>query len=418
MDWKKEIRLRDFVRVTGGIRKLWSMRPSVALRSKLRKPAVGGDAARATANSLRRLRPIRPSVARGSKIKRHRSARGIVGLKIGASQLAAAHVVNNGSVEVLKLARRPLDGGVVVGGELRDPQALVSALREFFKENRLPRREVRLGVSSNRIVVRTFDLTDVEGPRQIENAVRFRAQEVLPVPLDEAVLDYRVLREDVGEDGKRSCRVLLVAVHRDFVTRYAEACKRAGLKLIGIDLEAFALARAVAPPPEPGAEAAVAVASIGHDRTTFAVTDGNTCEFTRVFDWGGSSLNREIARALDLAPSEAEPIKRALGGSREDSSELHDVARTAALGELQRFARELVASLAYYQNQPAALPIREVVVTGGTSHLDGLAVELERLAGLPVGVGDPLERVHLAKAVAVPDQLGSFAVALGLGIEA
>jgi Tfp pilus assembly PilM family ATPase len=49
----------------------------------------------------------------------------------------------------------------------------------------------------------------------------------------------------------------------------------------------------------------VVVVSIGHDRSTFAVSDGRVCEFTRVLDWGGSTLDVAIARELDLAPSEA-----------------------------------------------------------------------------------------------------------------
>lgn len=385
----------------------------------LRQEVDVKQVARAVARGMRR---VRPSIGKPSRVvprpsSKARSARRLVGLKIGASQIAAAYVANNGSVELLQLARQELRPGVVVSGELRDPDALVDALKTFFKKTKLPRRDVRLGVSGNRIGVRTFVLTNMEDDRQVENAIRFRAQEVLPVPPDEAVLDYRVLGEEVRADGKRDCRVLLVGAHRDLVARYADACRRAGIRLTGIDLEAFALARAVAPRPEPGAEAAVAAVSIGHERTTFAITDGTNCEFTRVVEWGGATLDREIARALNVAPSEAEPIKRALSLPLGADTELHEAARAAALDEVQRFSRELVASLAYYQNQPAALPIREIIVTGGTSHMDGLAEELERLAGLPVRVGDPLQRTHVTKGVRIPEQIGSFSTAIGLAIE-
>jgi type IV pilus assembly protein PilM len=385
----------------------------------LRQEVDFRQAARALARGVRRMRP---SIGTASRLvarpsPRSRGARRVVGLKVGASQIAAAHATNNGSIEILQLARQELEPGVVVNGELREPDALVDALRSFFKKSRLPRRDVRLGVSGNRIGVRTLLLSDMESDRQLENAVRYRAQEVLPVPPDEAVLDYRVLREDVREDGKRDCQVLLVGAHRDLVARYADACRRAGVRLIGIDLEAFALVRALAPRPEPGAEAAIAAVAIGHERTTFAISDGTSCEFTRVVEWGGATLNREIARAINVTPSEADPIKRALSLPLGADTELHEAARSAALDEVQRFSRELVASLAYYQNQAAALPISEVIVTGGTSHMDGLADELERLAGLPVRVGDPLQRAHVGKSVRVPDQIGSFASAIGLAIE-
>jgi Tfp pilus assembly PilM family ATPase len=84
---------------------------------------------------------------------------------------------------------------------------------------------------------------------------------------------------------------------------------------------------------------------------------------------------------------------------------------------VQTFARELVSSLQFYQNQPGSLGIGEIVVTGGTAHLSGFAAEVERLIGVRVRIGDPLVRVKLGKKFKEPEQLGSLAVAIGLGIE-
>ena len=115
---------------------------------------------------------------------------------------------------------------------------------------------------------------------------------MLPIPLEEAVLDYQVLcarRSD--EEGQPMRRVLLVVAYRELVDRYVVACRKAGIQLVGIDLEAFALLRAIAAPHDrrdggDRARALVAV-SVGHDRSTFAVSDGRVCEFTRVLEWGG-----------------------------------------------------------------------------------------------------------------------------------
>jgi type IV pilus assembly protein PilM len=359
---------------------------------------------------------------KGANGKGHKK---LVGLKIGASQLAAARVHNNGSAQLVQLARQDLDAGVVVGGELRDPEALAQALKEFFKKHKLPKTGVRLGIANNRIGVRSFDLAGIEDPKQLANAIRFRAQEALPIPIEEAVLDYRVLGETVDEEGATSRRILLVVAYRDLVDRYVDACRKAGIKLVGIDLEAFALLRALSAPPEDEdyvAEAATVAVAIGHERSTFAVSDGRVCEFTRVLEWGGSSLNVAIARALDLSPSEAEPIKRELSLAAETEVEGLDAdqvaqAREAVMRQVQGFARELVSSLQFYQGQPGSLGIAEIAITGGTAHLPGLAAELERLIGVRVRVADPLARVRVGKKVADGDQVGSLAVAIGLGID-
>ena len=348
----------------------------------------------------------------------------IVGLKIGASQLAAATVSNNGHAEVLQVARTPLDPGIVTNGELRDPDQLAEALKAFFKEHGLPKRGVRLGIATNRIGVRTLEIAGIQDAKQLANAIRFRAQEALPIPIDEAVLDYQVLGESKNEEGETTRKILLVLAYRDLIDRYVDACRKAGIQLVGIDLEAFALLRALAAPREEDApaQAAMVAVTIGHDRTTFAVSDGRVCEFTRVLDWGGQTINIGIARALDVAPSEVDVVKRGLSlhgndvpdGLREEQATL---ARDALNRQVQAFARELVSSLQFYQNQPGSLGIGEIVITGGTAHLPGLAEELQRLIGVRVRVGDPLVRVKVSKKLREPEQLGSYAVAIGLGIE-
>lgn len=357
----------------------------------------------------------------------HRKHKRLVGLKIGGSQIAAAQIANKGTPRVLKVARAPLERGVVVGGELREPDELASALKAFFRKSKLPRNAVRLGISNNRIAVRTVEISGIDDPKQLANAIRFRAQEAMPIPLDEAVLDYRILSESAGEDGVRTRRILMVVAHRELVDRYAAACKKAGLKLVGVDLEAFALLRAFGAPTfkvAAGDDAGLVVVSIGYDRSTLAVSDGRVCEFMRVLSWGGSALDVAVARALDMTPSEAEPIKRDLALDEEGEGAGLDArkaeeARQAMRAELQTFARELVASLRFYQEQPGSLGIAEILVTGGGAQCRGFAEELERLIGVTVRLGDPLARVKAVRKVKkrANGHLGSLAVAVGLGIE-
>jgi type IV pilus assembly protein PilM len=412
-----------------GERPFW--RKQIAI-GKRRSPAKPSEAPTQEIKPAKKRSFSLPKLeARPRRVKRDKSGRvlpqkhkRVVGLKIGASQIAAARLSNNGSAELIQVAREDLQPGVVVGGELREPEVLAGLLRDFFKRNGLPRRGVRLGIANNRIGVRTFEIAGIDDPKQLDNAIRFRAQEALPIPIEEAVLDYQVLGEDTDAEGQPVRRVLLVVAYRELVDRYVSACSKAGIELVGIDLEAFALLRAMSAPREGGdeTEAAVVVVSIGHERSTFAVSDGRVCEFTRVLEWGGSALNVAIARAIDKAPSEAEPYKRALDlnmvtAPPEMTQEQFVAVKDAVQRQVQSFARELVSSLQFYQNQPGSLGIGEIVLTGGTAHLSGLAEELQRLIGVHVRIGDPLARVRVGKKVADDEQVGSLAVAIGLGIE-
>jgi type IV pilus assembly protein PilM len=384
MDLQKEIKLSDLVR-----------------RPKKKR----GSAAVAAPRSVKGRRP---------------GKREIVGLKIGASQIAASRVVNNGGpARLVQLARVPLEPGVVVAGEVRDMAALAAALDGFFRTNGLPRRGVRLGIATNRIGVRSFELEGLENDQQLDNAIRFRAHEGLSIPVEDAVLDYHVVSESVDESGLKTRRVVLAAAYRDPIDRFVAACKAANIELASVDLEAFALLRAVSPAAAGDEPAAVVAVTIGHDRTTLAISDGAVCDFTRVLEWGGANLDQAIARALELTPAEAAELKAwlELGDTSDEDDQRLASAQKALTHELQTLARELVASLRFYQSQPGSLAISTVLITGGTTRLRGLAEELERLIRVRVRCADPFAGVQLADTVAARDDLPSLAVAIGLGIE-
>jgi type IV pilus assembly protein PilM len=359
----------------------------------------------------RKTRKVKSTSSGGGRHKQ------LVGLKIGSSQLSAAVVVNNGKPTLVKAARHALPPDVVAGGEVRDPEALASEIATFFSEADLPKKNVRLGIGSSRTGVRVFERPTVDDPRQLANAIRFRAYETLPIPIEEAMLDYHVVEETNGPD-----RVLLAVAYRDLVDRFSATCAAAKIELAGIDMEAFALLRAVGGDPlgHSGRDEAARVAvSVGHDRTTVAVSDGRLCEFTRVLDWGGARVTSAIERALEVDAGEAEKIKRTLdiSAGATPPDERMTLATEAARREVHGLARELASSLHFYQDQPDSLGFAEVIVTGGGAHLQGLAGQLEELIGITVRVADPFARVGSGHGISTGGQDGSLAVAIGLGIE-
>jgi type IV pilus assembly protein PilM len=366
--------------------------------------------------NLPKRAPKQKKVTSTNSSGRHKQ---VVGLSIGSSQLAAAVVVNNGRPKLVKAARHTLPPEVVVAGEVRDSEALANEIAAFFSAADLPRKNVRLGIGSSRTGVRVFERPEVDDPRQLANAIRFRAYETLPIPIEEAMLDYHVVDEKNMPD-----RVLLAVAYRDLVDRFAATCAAAKIELVGIDIEAFALLRAVGGEPLHAgerAEAARVAVSIGHDRTTVAVSDGRLCEFTRVLDWGGARVTAAIARALDVDTAEAEEMKRTVDISATTTEDAADERMTkaaeAARREVNGLARELASSLHFYQDQPDSLGFAEITVTGGGAHLQGLAEQLEELIGISVRVADPFARVGSGHGISSNGQDGALAVAIGLGIE-
>ena len=322
----------------------------------------------------------------------------------------------------------PLEPGIVVDGDVKDPVALTHALKAFFDDNGLPRKNVRIGLASSRIGVRTIEVVGIDDEERFDNAVRFKAHEVLPVAVHESVLDYRVDRRARERRGRArrgaSCSSSLPAIRSSRTWRCAR--RRGFGSRVSISRPSVCCAPSSSlRTSAPRDDTATVVVSIGHEASTLLVSGSGACEFTRVFDWGGGVLQEAIAQELDVHAAEAATILRhlALSGTPRQLASLDDEARQKAVeairSKLTPFARELVSSLQFYQTQPESLGIGEIVITGGTSHLVGLADSLHQMIGVNVRVGDPLQRVVAGRRLdpALEATIGSLAVPIGLAIE-
>jgi type IV pilus assembly protein PilM len=372
----------------------------------------------------------KPKPVSAAATKRRPMPPEVVGLKIEAGGVTAAHVVNNGSRRLVQLVRTPLEPGIVGSGEVRNPVGLATTLNEFFTAHDLPRRGIRLGLANTRIGVRIIEVGGVSDLPQLENAISFRAHEILSVPLDEAVLDYHILSTSTGEDGAVSYRILLVVAYKDSVDRYLAATDAAGIEVAGVDLDAFALLRALPPTQDEASseeadvegQTAIAAVSIDHDLTTLAITDGTTCQFTRVLEWGTANVDTALCRALKVTAEQAVELRRDLSlehvsntysGGPGATPEPADVVRR----ELQTLLRELVSSIRFYGSQEGVPPVRSLVFTGSLVDVPGLVARLGADLGVTVTAADPFGRVETSHELERLEGSAGVLVAVGLGIE-
>src|SRR5436190_48735 len=346
---------------------------------------------------------------------RSQTRRSVVGLDIEPGYLAAAQVSVNGHMAIERAATAPLDPGVMRDGEVADVEGLGEALKTFFREHKLPRR-VRLGVANQRIVVRNLELPSLSDPKELEAAVRFQAQEHLPMQLDLAVLDYQTLGVVQTENGERQ-RVVLVAARRDMIDRLLEAASHAGLRPEGVDLSAFAMIRALGRPDVEG-QAALLYASIG-GLTNLAIAEGTQCRFTRVAAGGLESIVAQLAerRALTLEHSRQwlghvgleAPVEEAEG-----DPEIVADARTVLADGVRRISDDIRNSLDYYRAQEGVAQVDGAVVTGPAIGVPGFVEQLAADLNMPVEAGlvDEARPGVLAEAEA-----GTTAIAAGLAIQ-
>jgi type IV pilus assembly protein PilM len=278
---------------------------------------------------------------------RKKSPSGIVGLDIDGSYLAAAQVANG---RVSRAASAELPPGVMSAGEVSDEQALSESIRELFSVSSLP-RSVYLGISNQHIAMRLLDMPHISNSRELDSGVRFVAQDVIPMPLEDAVLDYHVLgASSSGAPG--TDRVVLVAARRAMVASFLAAARAAGLNPLGVDLDAFALIRMLG--NDPDAEDVTRVYCHLAGVTNFAVARGSACLFTRPLAVGPAESDAEHAHVL---------------------------------------AHEIQLSINSYMAQPDAHPVDDVMLSGPGARVPTLPETVGERINLPVSVAAPLGRM-------------------------
>jgi type IV pilus assembly protein PilM len=327
----------------------------------------------------------------------------IAGLDIEAGSVAVVEASSNGITQLTASAIQPLAPGVFREGEVADADGLVQALKELYAANKLSKR-VRLGIGNQRVIVRTLRLPAIEDPKEMDAAIRFQAQEQIPMPLDQAVLEHQVVGGVASEEGSApQVDVVVIAARRDMIASFIEPVRRAGLEPAGIDLSAFGMIRALAGTdaplvdPEAGAEhpadQAVLYCNVG-DVMNLAVARRRACLFTRVSGIGMEGITARLAAESGLSPEHAEqwllhvgleaPLEQ-IGGDPETIA----AARRAVQEGVAGLVDELRLSLDYYRALESAVPVSSVLLCGPGSAMPGLAAEIEEQVGLPIATTRP-----------------------------
>jgi type IV pilus assembly protein PilM len=237
-----------------------------------------------------------------------RSAVDVIGLDIQPGFAAAVQARVNGSILAERAAIMPLAADTMRDGEVVDEGALADVLRELFAESGLSKR-VRVGVANQRTVLRTLELPPVTDHKELAAAVTFQAQDQVPMPLNNAVLDFHPLGIVDTPAGPRQ-RVVLVAAQRDMIERLLTAVRRAGLSPEGVDLSAFALIRSLYH-PEPEQSGRVLYLNVD-GLTNLAIAEGKICRFTRVVGSGLEGMASELAERRSIALTEARALLAAV----------------------------------------------------------------------------------------------------------
>ena len=325
-------------------------------------------------------------------------AKSHVGVEVTEESVRAVEVSGDRQPHVVAYGEVPLPPDAAHDSEVLDQGAVAFAIQQLWRTAGIKAKSATLGIASRRVLVREHTTT-VMAPELMRQALPFQVQDLLPVPVAQAVLDYY----PISQEGDQ-LHGLLVAAVADTVEAMIAAFARAKIRIDSVDLAAFGLARAAARAVPTGTVAAV---HIGDHTTQIVILRDRVPDFVRItpVDLDTAAVRRRAAQMV--APNGSGDGTFALAGPSDPALALDDLTGTAGIvsrGALRaddtvRPVNDLIgrmrSTLAFYANKPAASPIQQVLLSGAGSAIGGVA------SGLADGIDVPVHALSLNNVIPV-----------------
>jgi type IV pilus assembly protein PilM len=348
------------------------------------------------------MSPRKPSVA--------------VGLDISTNSVKVAEIsLGRGDPVLSNMGIVHIPEGVIRDGEVEDGVTLAEALKELWGISGIKEHSVILGIANQKVIVRPIELPYME-KEELDTALRFQVQEFIPIPIEDAILDFDIIEEFMTADEERMLTVLLVAAHKDMIQSFIEVLRSAGLSTAAIDLKAFALPRSLMPREvlQAGYEEgeAICLINVGSGITNVTILKDNIPRFARFLLRGGDDFTHSIMSRMDMEWGEAEEIRRGKLVNPEANKVLQQ--------EIFNFVGEIRRSIDYYIAQTQERTFSKVVLSGSGSVTLNLIQEMNKGLRLPVEVGKPFQNIQIGKLPYTAEELAeiepSVAVSVGLAL--
>lgn len=343
-------------------------------------------------------------------------AKGIVGVDIGNDSIRAVELTDaaGSNPTVVRFHEVPLPEGAARSGDVLEVHTVASTLKRLWVDGGFKSKDVVLGIGNQRVLARDLTVPKMS-MRQIRESLPVQVQDMLPVPVDEAILDFYPISEGVI-DGAPVVNGLLMAAVKEAVMANVNAAKTAGLNPVEVDLIPFALTRVHM--RQQSTSGTIALIDIGATTTNIIIATDGVPQFVRIIPAGGDEITKALMARLDMTAAVAEQAKRALGivttGVAPEHRPVVEVIHELT-GQLLNGLRN---TLNYFVNARQQDSIARIILTGGGAKLPGLAATLGELTRLPVSTDDGFGGVRMARNLPTSgsaDRSG-MTVALGLAL--
>lgn len=337
-----------------------------------------------------------------------------VGLDLGSSAIKVVKLEQerkDGPIRLISASAIPIPLGGVLSEAQNDRGAIAASLKKLLQDMHVDMREVTVALPETQVFTRVIEVPQLS-EKELESALRWQADQYIPLPLSEVTMDFAVLSKPENPKGKME--VLLVAAPLTVIEKTMNMLAQADLTPVAIETEIIACIRPLN--QKMAQDSVVMIIDSGATTTGFSILKGGVLLFTHSTSIAGESITRAISTAFNFEHTQAEEYKKVYG-----LIEQHFQGKVFASIKpiVDSIIEEIRKSILFFQKRNAAAPVKTIILSGGTALLPGLVAYTANALGIEVQIGNPWELITLDERSTIALPKGNdpiFSVATGLAL--
>ena len=334
-------------------------------------------------------------------------SRSYLGVDIGSAGIKIIEL--KGELGKVRLVSYGFSEGLIDLGQ-KDTKEIARIINQICQQAGMSSRSAVSALPTFSVFSSIINLAGVS-KKDIASAVQWEAKKVIPLPLEEIILDWKKIDSATSGVAKANSRILLTGAPRSLVKKYIEIFKQAQINLLSLETETFALIRSLLGSDK----SAVMLVEVGAATTDISIIKQSLPVLNRSIDIGGLTITKAIGNNLNIGLERAEQFKYDLGISLVNSQ--NNVIPKTIAEVISPIINEVKYALNLYQGKNNKA-VDKIILSGGSALLPNLANYLSKILNLNVIIGDPWERVSYPTDLKpILDEIGPrLAVAIGLAM--
>lgn len=297
-----------------------------------------------------------------------------------------------------------------------DSKKMTENLKHFVKDAGFSTKNVVMALPESHVFSTILNIP-LQTEKEVKNYLEIEGSKIFPRPLSELVYSFVILGPN--ETNKTEVDVNVVASGKEFVSGLFDTAKNAGLTVLGIESEAYAIVRALSRSQILAPNDALLVVNVGSVDVDMMVLRNGYVRFSRNVGLGGTTFNKAIAQALDVTEDQAEEYKKSYGL---DNVAMEGKIVTAMKPVAETLISEIKRTMNFYSSRNSYCEFKKVLFSGGSAVMPGLLAYSAENLGMEVELANPFASIEFSPRVASRrDELLNlgpvYTVAMGLALK-